>query len=161
MQPVMQVKYSNKSRFQFSIGTFFEPFFSWQWPDLFHYSLTIYACSMARICMWTYFHYSCFKISSLLGLLSPTEGYLTLEMETLPSTSQCIYPAWLSSAQRFISLDFKTLFEFSPDGKEMKFSNYSYTTKQEDLISVASCIETIEEGENYVKLLTRKYNHFF
>ena len=79
-------------------------------------------------------------------------------MKTVPFYSDCTFPSWLSTGGRFLSFDFKTLFIFSQDGKEMMKSNYSYTTKVESLVALTSCVQTMSHMENSVKLITRYLN---
>ncbi|XP_023333381.1 uncharacterized protein LOC111705149 isoform X2 [Eurytemora carolleeae] len=89
------------------------------------------------------------------GLQSPTAGYVAFNMKTVSFNSNCTFPPWLSSGARFLSFDYKSLFVFSPDGKEMMKSNYSYTTREENLVSRTSCVQTMLQMENSVKLITR------
>lgn len=93
-----------------------------------------------------------------LGLQSPTAGYVAFNMKTVPFNSNCTFPHWLSFGARFLSFDYKSLYVFSPDGKEMMKSNYSYTTREENLVSRTSCVQTMLQMENSVKLITRYQN---
>ena len=77
-------------------------------------------------------------------------------MKKTGSQPNCTYPDWLISSSRFLSFNFKQLYTFSDDGLEMKLSNYSYSTKAEALLAKASCIDMLNETENFVKLITRK-----
>jgi len=89
------------------------------------------------------------------GLSSPTEGFQTFDFSSGKKDNGLSFPDWTTDLTNMLSFDFKKLFTFNEDHSVLSVSNYSYTTGESVLVSNMSVVKTVEEGRNYVKIITR------
>ena len=65
------------------------------------------------------------------------------ESQNLDRTVHCNFPSWAVKIGKFNSFSFTSRYEFSPDGKTMSVSNYSYTSGKSTLTSETRCVRII------------------
>ena len=67
-----------------------------------------------------------------------------------------MFPVHTLSLKRLLSFDFKKLYSFNDAHTELTVSNYSYTTKEETILSKISVIQMIDDkDEDHVTMVTR------
>lgn len=67
-----------------------------------------------------------------------------------------MFPVHTLSLKRLLSFDFKKLYSFNDAHTELTVSNYSYTTKEETILSKISVIRMIDDkDEDHVTMVTR------
>ena len=88
------------------------------------------------------------------GLASSADGFQTFELglPTRPNATN-LFPAW--AAQRLLTIDYTNLYSFSPDGVAFTVSNYTYATKETKLLSRTTIVETVMDGGEWLKLVTK------
>ena len=92
------------------------------------------------------------------NLQSSQSGYRTMKLmrdESRAELVSCKYPDWAVEMGPLISFSFSSKYQFINRGEVLSFSNYSTVSKISHEMSRTSCVEVEEEGEHYIKMVTK------
>ena len=89
------------------------------------------------------------------SLTSPTQGFLTFQINNVKQSKGTLFPRWTFDLNRMLSFDFGQLYTFNDDHTELTVSNYSYTSGNTTLLSKITVMEIVEAGADQVKMVLK------